>query len=198
MLSHLRERRAASPEPLARRGLLGGVGGVGGERPVLRREKTAVFDNRYPSLDLRSDKRKSLYELQEEAAARVADLRRRSYHELSNPELLHPMGQQHHGHHHHHQINPHNFQHSGKKSKEGKRQQQQQQQQQRMNLGGPLPPHLMGMHPPPWAYPPHPHHQPPPMGGPPSIHGGGGGGRHPPPPPLHHMGRFALPPMRPY
>ncbi len=207
--------RAASPEPLARRGL-----GALNERPVLRREKTAVFDNRYPSLDMRSEKRKSLYELQEEAAARVAiaaDLRRRSYHELSNPELLHPMGAPmppHMGVQPHH-FNPHhNFQHSGKKltSKDAKKQQKQQQQQMAAAhaaaaaaMSGVAAPPMMHPGIPPWAAapgapggPPGGYPPPSPMG-PPSLHGA------PAPPPMGHpphpaaAGRFGMPPqMRPY
>ncbi len=166
------QRRAASPE----------MGRRADSRPILRREKTAVFDNRYPSLDLRNERRKTLYEMQEEAAARMADLRRRSYHELSNPELLHPAGPPGVGVgvgvppplHHHPMVNPHNFQHSGKKSKDSKNK----------NLGMMPPPPPMHH---PWAG------YPPPMG-PPSMHGPPGGGRLP-----AHMGppRFGMP-MRPY
>ena len=70
-------------------------------------------DTRYPSLDLRTDKRKSMYEgAGEVAAARgrqfpapATDYRRRSYHELSDVDRLD----------HAHCHAPRNFQHSGRK-----------------------------------------------------------------------------------
>lgn len=181
---HMR-RRAMSPEVLRRSSSRGGALSPDPVR-ILRREKTSVFDNRYPSLDFRSDKRKTLYELQEDVHRN--DMRRRSYHELSNPELLqgppmpHPLP-----------VSHHNFQHSGKKSKESSK--------KRYPPGGPPPHHLMQMGPPPpWADPrgffpgpqmaPHPHGPPPHMHHP---HGRHGHGPHPPP-----MGRFGIAPMRHY
>jgi len=65
-------------------------------------------DNRYPSLDLRSDKRKSLFEGNGEVMRRNnypepnTDYRRRSYHELSDIDKLEHAA-------------PRNFQHSGRK-----------------------------------------------------------------------------------
>jgi len=69
------------------------------------RGSTVPPDNRYPSLDLRKDKRKSMYDA--EAVRRHYpehnnDYRRRSYHELSDVDTLDQLGR--------------NFQHSGKKS----------------------------------------------------------------------------------
>jgi len=63
-------------------------------------------DNRYPSLDLRNDKRKSMYEGAGEVMRRHhpepnTDYRRRSYHELSDIDKL--------------EHSPRNFQHSGRK-----------------------------------------------------------------------------------
>ena len=64
-------------------------------------------DNRYPSLDLRNDKRKSMYEGAGEVMRRHqlpepnTDYRRRSYHELSDIDKL--------------DHSPRNFQHSGRK-----------------------------------------------------------------------------------
>jgi len=63
-------------------------------------------DNRYPSLDLRNEKRKSMYEGAGEVMRRHhpepnTDYRRRSYHELSDIDKL--------------EHSPRNFQHSGRK-----------------------------------------------------------------------------------
>ena len=105
---HHHNRRAASPELKRSSSRVGGVGdNNGGPVRVLRREKTSLFDNRYPSLDYRSDKRRSYYE--------EADLRRRSYHELNGgpPAMVMHMAP----------LQPppppaeHNFVHSGKSGK---------------------------------------------------------------------------------
>ena len=74
--------------------------------PEYRRDsKLQPAENRYPSLDFRSDKRKSMYEGAGEVLSRHpepgADYRRRSYHELSDVDKLD------------HQAR--NFQHSGRK-----------------------------------------------------------------------------------
>ena len=103
---------------------------------VLRREKTSVFDNRYPSLDARAaavEKRMSMaaafggdhsggdpFLLQDGVRS---DLRRRSYHELHYPPQLGPPPPPPHFDHQFHPHHPflgaasaqHNFQHSGKK-----------------------------------------------------------------------------------
>lgn len=175
-------RRAMSPE-VARRNSRSGLNSEP-FRPVLRREKTSVFDNRYPSLDARSDKRKTLYELQEDVSR--CDLRRRSYHELNNPELLlaqQPMPVSRGG--------GHNFQHSGKKMKESVMKKQY--------------PQVVAAMPPPPHWNPHemarghfysPHHMGPP---PPQLHPHMMGRHgHPGPPPPGHSGRFAMGPMRHY
>lgn len=227
-------RRAMSPEMVRRSSSRGGAFSPDPVR-ILRREKTSVFDNRYPSLDQRSDKRKSLYELQDDVNR--ADLRRRSYHELGNRDPLpvvhdpllggpHPL-------HHHppHQAmiapggngkssHSHNFQHSGKKSskeiiKSNKKQQDYKRYpgldlSNKQNPGPPPPPQVAP--PPPMHHHPHHHHHP--------AHGPWQDPRvnphfypHGPPPPQmlpgrphphHHgshpaqMGRYGIPPMRPY
>lgn len=174
-------RRAMSPEVIRRSSSRGGAFSPDPVR-VLRREKTSVFDNRYPSLDMRSDKRKSMYELQE------PDLRRRSYHELNNPEMLN-------------QMSAHNFQHSGKKSKDSKlpRNLHPRPHPHLIAMGPPPPPHGWGGHDPrgyPGFHPPPPppgmHHPGPPMGHPHHPHQMHHHGRQPP------MGRFGLAPIRPY
>jgi len=75
--SNLIRRRAASPEVTRRNS------SIGQERPALRRERTSLFDNRYPSLDSRSDRRRGAWEQEMEA-------RRRSYHELGQLPPPHP------------------------------------------------------------------------------------------------------------
>lgn len=112
----------------------------GGRGRVLRREKTSVFDSRYPSLDGNQpsnlpkmpDKRMSMAATGYSDADMMfpmgdrPDLRRRSYHELNypphlgpnplgDPPLLHPQFL-----HHHHPAAAgppiqHNFQHTGKR-----------------------------------------------------------------------------------
>ena len=57
--------------------------------------------DRYPSLDLRKDKRKSVFESEMRRVEPGQDFRRRSYHELSDIDNLEP--------------GPRNFQHSGRK-----------------------------------------------------------------------------------
>lgn len=79
-----------------------------GIRGVLGGGTQAQPDNRYPSLDLRTDKRKSLFEGAGEVMRRNnypepnTDYRRRSYHELSDIDKLDHAA-------------PRNFQHSGRK-----------------------------------------------------------------------------------
>ena len=177
----LKGGRAASPDLLRRSSSRGGALSPDPVR-ILRREKTSLFDNRYPSLDLRSEKRKSLYELKEDVNR--ADLRRRSYHELNNPDMMLPGHHPHHPHIHpgHHPIH-HNFQHSGRKPRESSK------KTPKMNgraMAHPMPPG------PPWmgdprafGYPPH--IGPPPHNIPPGVH-------------AQHMagGRFGLAPVRPF
>jgi hypothetical protein len=73
--------------------------------------------DRYPSLDLRNDKRKSLYETdllirQQLVAGGSGDYRRRSYHELSDIDRIDQQQQPHSG---AAANNSRNFQHSGRK-----------------------------------------------------------------------------------
>ena len=198
---HQQRRRALSPDIIRRNSSRGGGLDDGGPVRILRREKTSVFDNRYPSLDLRSEKRKSLYEMQDDGHR--PDLRRRSYHELNNPELLHPPA-----------LNPplpRNFPHSGKKSG-GKEpsissngsgshggSKAKQMHHPGVIAAMPPPPHWNPhLHPHPHPHPaemvPHPHH-----------HRGGGGPFYPHPAmvgphpgmPGHPMGHMHGGPMHP-
>ena len=140
-LHQLPHRRAKSPE-LRRSSSRVGASSPDGPARVLRREKTSMFDSRYPSLDNAAAATAPLLKMPDKRMSMAAtgysdadmmfpvggdrpDLRRRSYHELNYPPhlgpnplgpdpLLHPQFL-----HHHHPAAAgppiHGFQHTGKR-----------------------------------------------------------------------------------
>ena len=211
-LHQLPHRRARSPE------LRRSSSRVGADSPdparVLRREKTSMFDSRYPSLDAvkMPDKRMSMaagtgYPEADMMYPGDRDLRRRSYHELNYPPhlgpspldpLLQPQFL-------HHGPPIHAFQHTGKK-KDKSPKPPDYSRYPGLDLGAGLGKgggdHRMHPPPPPpmqHVLPPGIHRPPPtqwlPAGPPPTFHPM----LHPgPPPPGPPQGRFRGAPMRHY